>query len=91
MLLDPHTGGCPRRGERCGHARPKGGTPAFEDRREPASVSKVITAAAGLRAGLDVDDLIRHLNCRGAERFGNGIVWCSYPPVPWRASTRPWP
>jgi peptidoglycan glycosyltransferase len=80
VLLDPHTGGvlAAVSDPVTRSARP-GATPAFEDRREPASISKIITAAAGLRAGLDVDDFLRHLECRGPERFGNGILWCSYP------------
>ncbi len=77
VLLDPRTGGV-LAAVSDAVTRAGGGTPAFEDRREPASISKVITAAAGLRAGLDVDDAIRHLECHGSERFGNGIVWCSY-------------
>jgi peptidoglycan glycosyltransferase len=81
VLLDPHTGGV-LAAVSDAVTDAQGGTPAFEDRREPASISKVITAAAGLRAGLDVDDAIRHLDCRGSERFGHGIVWCSYPAGP---------
>ena len=81
MLLDPRTGGV-LAAVSDAVTRARGGTPAFEDRREPASISKVITAAAGLRAGLDPTTSSAHLDCRGAERFGNGIVWCSYPAGP---------
>jgi peptidoglycan glycosyltransferase len=81
VLLDAHTGGV-LAAVSDAVTRARGGTPAFEDRREPASISKVITAAAGLRAGLDLDDVIRRVDCRGSERFGNGIVWCSYPAGP---------
>jgi penicillin-binding protein A len=56
-----------------------GGTPAFEERREPASTSKLITTAAALRAGIDPDAVISRLTCTGAERFGAGIVWCPWP------------
>ncbi|HVQ28429.1 MAG TPA: penicillin-binding transpeptidase domain-containing protein, partial [Vicinamibacteria bacterium] len=58
------------------------GTPAFEDRREPASISKIITTAAALRAGIDPDGLLRRLECKGAERIGHGTLWCSYPGGP---------
>ena len=35
-----------------------------------------------LRAGIDADAFIRRLDCRGPERFGKGILWCSYPAGP---------
>ncbi len=56
-----------------------GGTPAFEEQREPASISKVITTAAALRAGIDADATIGRMTCRGSQRFEGGIVWCSHP------------
>lgn len=56
-----------------------GGTPAFEEQREPASISKVITTAAALRAGIDPDATIGRMTCRGSQRFEGGIVWCSHP------------
>jgi peptidoglycan glycosyltransferase len=56
-----------------------GGTPAFEEQREPASISKVITTAAALRAGIDPDAAIGRMTCRGSQRFEGGIVWCSHP------------
>jgi hypothetical protein len=77
VLLDPYTGGV-LAAVSDGLTTASGGTPAFEQRREPASIAKVITVAAALRAGLDPDEFIRHLDCRGAERIGHGIVWCSY-------------
>jgi penicillin-binding protein A len=60
-------------------ARAAGGTPAFEDRREPASISKVITTAAALRAGLDPDAEIAQMTCTGSAHYGSGVLWCPHP------------
>ncbi len=51
-------------------------TPAFQQAREPASIAKIITTTAALRAGLDPDAEIARMTCRGAERYGNGTLWC---------------
>ena len=56
----------------------EGGTPALEQRREPASIVKLITTAASLRAGLDVDREIARMRCRGAKRYAGSILYCSY-------------
>jgi len=82
VLLDPKTGGVLAAVSDALTLSRMGGTPAFEERREPASVAKVITTAAALRAGIDPDAFIRRLDCRGPERFGKGILWCSYPAGP---------
>jgi hypothetical protein len=82
VLLDPRTGGVLAAVSDALTLARTGGTPAFEERREPASVAKVITTAAALRAGIDPDAFIRRLDCRGPERFGKGILWCSYPAGP---------
>jgi len=77
VLLDPHTGAIlaavsdPRTAAR-------GGTPAFDDWREPASISKVLTTAAALRAGLDPDAEIARMTCTGSERYRGGILWCPH-------------
>ena len=78
VLLDPRTGAVlaavsdPRTAE-------AGGTPAFEERREPASISKLITTAAALRAGLDPDAAIAQMTCTGSQRYQGGTLWCSHP------------
>jgi len=78
VLLDPRTGAVlaavsdPR-------TAAAGGTPAFEERREPASISKLITAAAALRAGLDPDAAIAQMTCTGSQRYQGGTLWCSHP------------
>ena len=81
VLLDPRTGSVLAAVSDPVTLR-AGGTPAFEDRREPASISKVVTAAAALRKGLDPDAFLQRLECRGAERIGRGTVWCSSPAGP---------
>jgi cell division protein FtsI/penicillin-binding protein 2 len=60
----------------------EGGTPAFEQGREPASIEKIMTTAAALRAGRDPDTEISKMVCSGAQRYKGGILWCSYPAGP---------
>lgn len=56
----------------------KEGTAAFRQLREPASISKLITTTAALRAGVDPDASVSKMSCRGAERYRGGILYCSY-------------
>ncbi len=51
---------------------------ALHQMREPASIAKLITASAGLRAGLDVDGDIAHLRCRGVAHYGGNPLYCAY-------------
>jgi peptidoglycan glycosyltransferase len=51
---------------------------AFEQRREPASIAKLITTTATLRAGLDPDAEIARMTCRGSESYQGGTLWCPY-------------
>jgi len=53
-------------------------TPALEQYREPASIAKLITTAAALRAGLDPDAEISHISCTGAVRYPSGTLWCPW-------------
>jgi peptidoglycan glycosyltransferase len=62
--------------------------PAFEQLREPASISKLITTTAALRAGLDADAEIAKMECNGAERYHGGILYCSYKAGPLRGLNR---
>lgn len=56
----------------------EGGTPAFEERREPASIAKLITTVASLRAGFDPDAEIAAMTCNG-HRVYNGVrLYCPY-------------
>lgn len=55
----------------------QGGTPAFEQLREPASISKLITATAALRAGYDPDAEIADMTCRGHQAFSGKPLYCS--------------
>jgi peptidoglycan glycosyltransferase len=54
-----------------------GGTPAFEQAREPASIAKIMTTAAALRAGHDADAEVRGMVCNGSQRYQGGVLWCS--------------
>jgi hypothetical protein len=60
----------------------EGGTPAFEQLREPASISKIVTTAAAWRAGHDADAEVSRMVCNGSHRYAGGILWCSYPAGP---------
>jgi peptidoglycan glycosyltransferase len=77
VLLEPRTGAIlvavsdPRTIAREGPA-------ALTQRREPASISKVLTAAAAYRAGIDADAAIGRMTCRGVERYGGQPLWCSW-------------
>jgi peptidoglycan glycosyltransferase len=54
-----------------------GGTPALEERREPASIAKLLTTSAALRAGFDPDAAIAAMRCRGAIRLDGELLYCS--------------
>ncbi len=83
VLLDPATGAV-RAAVSDPRTRAEGGTPAFDQRREPASIAKIITASAALRAGLDPDAEITKMTCAGHAQYGNGSLWCAYPGGPLR-------
>ena len=48
----------------------------FSERREPASIAKLVTAAAAWRAGIAVEDDIVAQPCRGAMRTDRGLLYC---------------
>ena len=54
----------------------RGGTPAFEQLREPASIAKLITATAAMRAGYSPDVELRRMRCRGHERYAGKFLYC---------------
>ncbi|MEM1178095.1 MAG: penicillin-binding transpeptidase domain-containing protein [Acidobacteriota bacterium] len=56
--------------------RREGGTPAFEQMREPASISKLITTAAYLRDGGDPDARLRRMACRGHLSYSGQRLYC---------------
>jgi peptidoglycan glycosyltransferase len=58
------------------------GAAAFEQRREPASIAKVLTAAAAYRAGKDADAEIGRMTCTGVGRYGGKPLWCAWPAGP---------
>jgi len=68
VLLDPRDGSL-LAAVSDSRTRRQHATPAFEQRREPASIAKLITTTAALRAGLDPDAEISQLTCTGAARY----------------------
>jgi peptidoglycan glycosyltransferase len=58
------------------------GAAAFTQRREPASIAKVLTSSAAYRAGLDADAEIARMTCTGVERYGGKPLWCPFPAGP---------
>ena len=54
----------------------QGGTPAFEQLREPASIAKLITATASWRAGIDADAALAKMRCRGHESYSGKLLYC---------------
>lgn len=52
------------------------GRAAFEQGREPASIAKIVTTAASLRAGHDPDDELRSKYCRGHEVYAGERLYC---------------
>ena len=64
------------------------GIPAFEQRREPASIVKLITTSAALRSDLDPDRFLNQAECQGAKRYSGGILYCAYPVGPLRGLDR---
>ena len=58
------------------------GAAAFTQRREPASIAKVLIAAAAYRAGVDPDAAIARMTCTGVERYGGLPLWCATPSGP---------
>jgi peptidoglycan glycosyltransferase len=58
----------------------EGGSPALEQMREPASIAKLITVTAALRAGYDVDAILEDMTCRGSVRLddtADGVLYCA--------------
>lgn len=78
VLVDPKTGEIlaavsdPRSFKRAS------GTPAFEQQREPASISKIITTTAFRRSGEDPDAEISEMYCRGHGRYAGELLYCAY-------------
>ncbi len=56
--------------------RRRGGTPAFEQMREPASIAKLITTTAAMRAGYPPDAELRRMRCRGHESYAGKFLYC---------------
>lgn len=52
------------------------GRAPFEQGREPASIAKIITTAASMRAGHDPDEELSHKRCRGHEVYAGERLYC---------------
>lgn len=50
---------------------------AVRQLREPASIAKLITVAAALRSGIDVDAAIRSMRCNGSLELDGELLYCS--------------
>ena len=53
-----------------------GGSPALEQMREPASIAKLLTVTAALRAGVDPDHYLADRVCRGQEFYDGEVLYC---------------
>lgn len=88
VLVDPWTGEILAAvSDRRTHDRAEG-TPAFDQAREPASISKIVTAAAYLRAGRDPDARLGGMRCRGHAFYDGEPVYCPYIAGPLRGLDR---
>ena len=50
----------------------------FSQQYEPASISKLVTSSAALRAGIDVDEFMEGTVCKGGKKYSGEILWCSF-------------
>ncbi len=51
---------------------------AFTQMREPASIAKLITVSAAMRAGIDVEATLDEMRCRGAVKYDHDVpLYCS--------------
>ena len=60
----------------------EGGTPAFEEQREPAWIQKLITTDGHAARGPRSRRRDRADDLHGSERYGSGSLWCAYPGGP---------
>ena len=88
VLVDPLTGEILAAvSDRRTHRRSED-TPAFEQAREPASISKLITTAAYIRSGLDPDHAFRRMACRGHDYYDGTPLYCPVIAGPLRSLDR---
>lgn len=76
VLVDPWTGEILAAVSDRKTRRRDRGTPALEQFREPASISKLITTAAYLRQGLDPEARLAGMACRGHESYAGERLYC---------------
>jgi peptidoglycan glycosyltransferase len=81
VLVEPATGGVLAAVSDARTAAAEGAAP-FSQRREPASIAKILTTAAAYRAGMDPDAAVGRMTCTGVERYGGQPLWCAWPAGP---------
>jgi peptidoglycan glycosyltransferase len=77
VLVEPHSGAVLAAVSDARTAAAEGAA-AFTQRREPASIAKLLTAAAAYHAGIDADLEIKRMTCGGVERYGGKPLWCAF-------------
>lgn len=77
VIMEAHTGEILAAVSDPGTLRAESSAP-FTQQYEPASISKLITSSAALRAGIDVDEFMDETVCNGGKRYSGGILWCSF-------------
>ncbi len=77
VIMDPHTGEILAAVSDPRTLRGDDSAP-FRQQYEPASISKLFTTSAALRAGMDVDEFMADIICSGGKRYSGEILWCSF-------------
>ncbi len=77
VLLDPSTGEILAAASDPKTLRTEKSSP-FTQQYEPASISKLVTSSAALRAGIDVDQFMEGTVCNGGKKYSGETLWCSY-------------
>lgn len=75
VVLDPHSGEI-LAAVSDAYTFALGGSPALDQMREPASIAKLLTTTAALRAGVDPDHYLANRVCRGQEHYDGEVLYC---------------
>ena len=77
VLMDPSTGAILAAASDPKTLRSEKSAP-FTQQYEPASISKLVTSSAALRAGIDVDKFMEKTVCNGGKKYSGETLWCSF-------------
>ncbi len=77
VLMDPSTGEILAAASDPKTLRSEKSAP-FTQQYEPASISKLVTSSAALRAGIDVDQFMEGTVCNGGKKYSGETLWCSF-------------